>query len=286
MQGLILMTWEKYLAERFGSAFLTTYREAIGQTLANLPLAHRLYDDAMLLAGVSAASQLTQLSTDTLLREYGRYFLLNGVTSHLCTYLLSQVHSGRDLLLTMREAHARLRCTFEGTAAPLFTYEASSRSNTVILTYESPRHLCSVLRGAIEGAAERYGEQVHIIEHSCMKQGASKCRFEARFVTRSSACQESLKTPEQLARQRVQKELADLVLAVLPDARVGDGLTLAGLQGRLQQRQHVHPHHLRPALLLEALYQLQFAGLVMSNAHSPGDDFARRRYWRVPTTGT
>ena len=65
---------------------------------------------------------------------------------------------------------------------PLFTYEASSRPNEVALIYDSPRHLCSVLRGAIEGAAERYGEHVRVIERSCMKRGATVCRFQARLL--------------------------------------------------------------------------------------------------------
>ena len=72
-----------------------------------MPIANRLYDDATLVAGVRTASELTGLSVDTLLREYGRYFILNGLTGHLCTYLLTQVQSSRDLLLTMRDAHAR-----------------------------------------------------------------------------------------------------------------------------------------------------------------------------------
>ncbi len=144
-------------------------------------------------------------------------------------------------------------------------------------------HLCSVLRGAIEGAAERYGERVRVIERTCMKRGAMVCRFQARFFAPSPAPQEHLKTPEQVARQKAQKELTDLVLSLLPDAGMTDGLTLADLQGILRQHQDVRPRQLRPAVLLEALNQLQFAGLVMSTASQQGDDFARRRYWRVQT---
>ena len=97
MHGLIFVTWEKYLTERFGHGFLSTYRGAIGEAIANAPLASKLYDDATLLAGVGAASQLSGLSAERLLREYGHYFIINGLTGHLCTYVLSQVHSGRDL---------------------------------------------------------------------------------------------------------------------------------------------------------------------------------------------
>src|SRR5438132_10073342 len=152
MHGLIFVTWEMYLTERFGSSFLHAYREAIGETPATAPLASRVYDDAVLLAGVGAASQLAHFPVDTLLREYGRYFMINGLTSHLCSYLLTQVHSGRDLLLTMRDAHNQMRRTPDGLTPPLFSYEAiSSDPREMALIYDSSRKLFSLLWGAIAG---------------------------------------------------------------------------------------------------------------------------------------
>jgi len=56
MHGLIFVTWEKYLVERFGSALLYQYRQEIGETAASAPLASQVYDDATLLAGVGAAT--------------------------------------------------------------------------------------------------------------------------------------------------------------------------------------------------------------------------------------
>src|SRR2546426_8326573 len=140
MHGLIFVTWERYLADRFGSALLNSYRAAIGETAATSPLASRVYDDATLLAGVGAACKLTGVSADIILREYGRYFLLNGLTSNLCMFLLDKVHSGRDLLLAMRDAHAQLRRVPDGLTPPLFGYEAISPSpNEMALIYDSPR---------------------------------------------------------------------------------------------------------------------------------------------------
>ena len=49
-----------------------------------------------------------------LLREYGRYFLTNELTSHRCIYLLGSVQSGQELLLTMRKAHAQMRRAPDG----------------------------------------------------------------------------------------------------------------------------------------------------------------------------
>jgi heme-NO-binding protein len=281
LHGLIFVTWEKYLLERFGPNFLNAYRTAIGETVAMAPLASRLYDDATLLAGVGAANKLSGFDVDTLLREYGRYFIINGLTSHLCTYVLDQVYNGRDLLLAMRNVHARLRMTREGVTPPLFNYEFTPYSNEVILLYDSDRHLCSVLWGAIEGAAIRYNEQVAIVERSCMKQGASVCRLVARFAPYPANQQVWSKTQDQLLRHQKQRELAHLLLNILPESKPTEGITLTDLQRLLQQRQETIAHHLRPAVLLEALQHLQFAGYLASTADLPGDNLTHRRYRRV-----
>ncbi len=280
MHGLIFVTWEKYLAERFGNSFLSIYREAVGETASTVPLASRVYEDAILLAGVGAASKLAHFSAETLLREYGRYFLINGLTSHLCAYLLTQVHSGRDLLLMMRKAHAQMRHAPDGLAPPVFEFEAvPSYTNGLTVIYDSNRQLCPVLFGAIEGAAQRYSERVQIIERSCMKQGATDCRFEIYFYADPSQAQSALETPEQIARHHAQQQLADIVLTALPDR---DGVTLQDLQRIMQHWQGITAQQMRPSVLLEALRHLQHAGLATSTANQVGDDLSNRRYWRVP----
>lgn len=284
MHGLIFVTWEKYLAERFGSSFLNEYRAAIHETPATAPLASRVYDDAALLAGVGVVAGIASLPTNVLLREYGRYFISNGLTSHLCAYLLTQVHSGRDLLLMMRKAHEQMRRTPESLTPPIFGYEAlDSDPDGLILIYDSDRHLCPVLYGAIEGAAQRYGEKVQIVETTCMSQGASACRFDIRFFAPTSGPLVHLESPEQIAQRNSRRQLADMVLSVLPDK---DGMTLHDLQRIMQQWQHVNAQQLRPSIMLESLRHLQHAGLVASTANRPGDDLASRRYWRVPTSGS
>jgi hypothetical protein len=281
MHGLIFVTWEKYLADRFGSSFLNAYRDTIGETAANAPLTSRVYDDAILLAGVGVASRLAHFPVDALLREYGHYFLINGLTSHLCAYLLTQVHNGRELLLMMSKAHAQMRRSPDALAPPIFKYEAiSTYSNGLTLIYDSHRQLCPVLFGAIEGAAERYGEKVQILERTCMKKGAPECRFEVYFSTTSQSPLR-LDTPEQIERRKAQQRFADLVLSVLPTQ---DGVTLMDIQRIMQHWQQVNPNQLRLSVLLEALKHLQHAGLVASSANQPGDTLANRRFWRLPTS--
>jgi hypothetical protein len=278
MHGLIFVTWEKYLAERFRGAVLGDYREAIGETPATAPLASRVYSDDVLLAGVGTASRITGLPADTLLREFGCYFMTNGLTRHLCAYLLTQVQSGRDLLLAMHDAHEQMGRIPDGLTPPLFQYEAlQSDPHGLILAYDSPRKLCSVLLGAIEGAALRYGECVQIVEQTCMKRGDPTCRFELHF---SAAFSQRMETPEQVQRYKEQQQFAQFILSLLPD---GGGLTLAELQALLQAR-GIKEELARPARLLDALRHLHHVGLVATSANHPGDTLTQRRYWRVPTS--
>ena len=181
---------------------------------------------------MAAACKLTGATVDTMLWEYGRYFIINGLTSHLCAYLLSRVNSGMDLLLMMRKAHAQMRRLADGLTPPLFEYEAMSSSPYELsLVYNSPRQLCSVLWGAIEGAAQRYGQRVQVVEISCMKHGAPACRFEVQFTPPVSKPLEVLQTPEQIAKRANQQQLANLILSVLPTEY---GLTLTELQDHLR----------------------------------------------------
>lgn len=279
MHGLIFVTWEKYLIERFGGLILEDYRKAIGETPETSPLASKVYSDKALLEGVSAACRVTGEPADKLLREYGRYFIINGLTRHLCAYILTQVHSGRELLLAMHDAHEQMSRLPDGLTPPLFKYAAlpDNEPNGLTLIYDSPRKLCTLLMGAIEGAAMRYGERVHIVEQTCMKRGDTACRFEIHFFPAASVPMES---PEQVQRQKEHQQFAQVVLGLLPKE---GGVTITELQTMLRER-GMKKELARPALLLEALRHLHHAGLVATSANRSNDNFIDRRYWRVPTS--
>lgn len=282
MHGLVFVTWEKYLAERFGDELLFRYRKGIGEGVYDAPLANRVYDDSALLAGVAEASRLTRMPAGSLLYEYGSYFITNGLTRRQCAYLLSQAHSGRDLLLAMSEAHRQMSETASAVRPPLFEYEAvAGAPDGLLVHYDSPRKLCQLLHGAFDGSAALFGEQAQVQETQCMHHGAPECIFLVRFLPLpSSLTTGDLQAEEQHERWRMRRALADLVYSVLPD---GDGATLPEIQNRLHQ-QGAQGNDLRPFLILEAINLLHHAGWATSTAivNDPGDDLATRRYWRLP----
>jgi hypothetical protein len=276
MHGLIFVTWEKYLAERFSTSFLALYREKIGETPATAPLTSRVYDDKLLLTGVATVNELTRVPVDSLLREYGRYFLMNGLTGSLCSHLLTRVHSGRELLLTMRDAHTQMRRMPAGLTPPVFTYDAVyDQDNALTLIYDSSRQLCPLLCGAIEGAAARYGQQVQIREIACMRYGAPACRFSVIFSPQEHTMTE---TAAQMAYHVQQQQIDNTILATLPWQQ---GITLVQLQNQLQGK--VPATNQRLSLLLKSLQHLSHVGLVADSANEPDDTLTSRRYWRAPT---
>ena len=294
MKGIIFVVWEKYLNERFGAKFLDSYREQIGESKSQLPMTGLTYPDEMLFKGVGLVSQLTFMSADRLMIEYGRYFMINGLVEYLCGYLLAQAWCAYDLLLLMREAHAQMRRTPDGLFPPLFNYEVLSEDHShMILTYDSTRKLCSLLEGCIYGSAERFGERVYVKEHSCMKKGAPVCRFEVRFDGESWA---KRATPDMVAQEkrRLSKQgITNLVLQILSfDAQ--NSLTLNDIHEAVGQHQgtyfpeiyknqrHVEPMHV--SQVYTALAKLQQVGLVASTINTQNDTFNTRRYWRAPTT--
>ncbi|GCE47973.1 heme-NO-binding protein [Thermosporothrix hazakensis] len=281
MHGLVVYTWEKYLRERYGEQFLSWYRDSMGQPQDNQPLIEHIYLDEEVVRGVMLASQAQGVSVDQLLREYGRYFITNITTNHRCAYLLDSVTSGRDLLLKMGEAHAQMHRASEMVTPPLFRYEkAPDDPLAFFLIYQNGRTLCSLLYGAIEGAAERYGETVQIEELACMKQGAEACVLKVRFFPGKRS---GLQDPEANRKRKRQRELAEMVLQVLPEDPQ-QALMLYDLLAIMRRGQHelLQASTLRPSALLIALQQLQAAGLVASTGLNSNEPLDRRRYWRVP----
>jgi hypothetical protein len=278
MLGLVFAAWENYISEHYGTSVLQHYRKTVEGKVEAVPLANRVYNDEALLQGLEAVGMLTSTHPDALLRQFGRYYINYGLTRHLCAYLLSQTTCARDLVLTMRQAHIQMAVGPDGLTPPVFTYQSLSKDNNhLLITYESPRYFCGWLWGAIEGAADRFGEGVYIQEQTCVKKGGEHCLFDVCFDPSPPVRQ--VRTPEQEARWQAQQVLASLVLTSLPDQQ--PGLTMFELQARLKAA-HADTRQLRPALVLEVLQMLQHAGLLASTANRPGDTFDLRRYWRVP----
>ena len=88
----------------------------------------------------------------------------------------------RPFLLTVEALiHELVRATIPNATPPQLLV-APLRDDGVQIHYSSPRKLCILLRGLVEGTARHYGEDVQIDESGCMLRGDPACVFEIRFT--------------------------------------------------------------------------------------------------------
>jgi len=266
MQGLILVTWEKFLTDHFGDAFVTLYRKAIKQAPSDAPLVSRTYADEVIQTAIITAVKLANTDTQHMLYEFGRYFMISPLVNHLCGYIFSRIHNARDMVLVMRKAHTQIDQSNNSVAPPLFTcIPLDGKPNGITVIYENPYRLCALLHGAIVGSGEYYKERVLVKECSCMLKGDPSCQFEVIFE--ASDHTRPKETAAQQQRRLQQQETENRVLMALPSTQ-REAPSLLHLQKALG---------LRPLVLLEALNHLQFVGLI---SMQPARELVERRYWR------
>lgn len=279
MHGFIFVTWEQFLRDIYNMDVLSVHRAAIQGDAASIPLESRTYDDAALIAGVTAVSQYTGMPLDMLLQEYGRYFVSCSLIEKKCPHLISDIKSGRDLLLRMRQAHLQMRQVSDAIVPPIFEYESLTQDG-LVLTYNSHRKLCPLLRGALEGAAIRCKERAIIYELKCMRMGSQACEFEVYFrrIDNPFAPRDNHdgNAPDDEEKRRRQRIFDDMIYSMLPPQ--GDGFSLGDVNWLLS-RQGMYT---RPYLILESFARLHLAGYVVAQ---PTPDLFHRKYKRIERVG-
>ena len=137
------------------------------------------YPDAVLRKLVAAVGKRAHKTPGEALQWFGR---------HSMPLLASQYphflrHAELDAILhpdAERHHSPRGPQALSGADVPVFDFDTSS-PDELTLGYQSPRKLCALAHGFIEGAADHYGETVDVEQSECMHRGDAKCVFQLRF---------------------------------------------------------------------------------------------------------
>ncbi|MGH3111178.1 MAG: heme NO-binding domain-containing protein [Gaiellaceae bacterium] len=175
MHGLIFVSMRDYLVAEHGA---TTEQDV----MAGAPryLVSEAYPDERFIALVDRACLLTGLPRETLLHDFGVY-TAEKTFARLYPALFALSPTARTFLLTVETSiHQVVRVALPDAVPP--ELDVSERQEgAVLITYTSPRRLCAMLRGLVEGTARHYREKVRIEELACMDRADDACRFELRF---------------------------------------------------------------------------------------------------------
>jgi hypothetical protein len=175
VHGLIFVSLRDYLAAEHGAA---TEEEI----MASEPFyfVSEAYPDEQFIALLDRATRLTGMPRERLLHDFG-VFTAEKTFARLYPALFALSPSAREFLLTVETSiHDIVRVAMP-TALPPELDVSETEDGAVSIVYTSPRRLCAMLRGLVEGSARHYRERVRIHEVACMHRGDDACRFEVRF---------------------------------------------------------------------------------------------------------
>ncbi len=179
MKGIVFNLLEEAVVNAHGPDVWDSLLDAAG--LDGVYTSLGSYPDAEVMAIVAAASKALAVPPAQVLRWFGRAAMpmLAARYGHFFephAHARSFVTSVNDII------HPEVRKLYSGAGCPHFHFhdEADGR---LIVGYRSPRQLCHLAHGFIEGASDHFAETAEVEHLSCMADGDSLCRLAVRWTS-------------------------------------------------------------------------------------------------------
>ncbi|WP_137895695.1 heme NO-binding domain-containing protein [Ramlibacter sp. 2FC] len=179
MNGIFPIEIRKFVEARLGEqAWPEIVRSAEVRPRLYVPVAD--YPDQEIAALLSAVSARTGDPIPVILEAMGE-FIVPDLISMVPTFIRPGWKT-LDMIANTEEAiHEVLRHAGTNTNPPKLMCRWAG-SHEVVVTYTSPRKMCTLAKGIIRGIAKYYGEQVAITEPTCMLRGDAACQLHVTVI--------------------------------------------------------------------------------------------------------
>lgn len=181
MHGVVFCLFKKMVVVRLGAEAWDTLVERTPLTTAGgLFVGTSTYPDADLLGLVGTASEVTGRPVGELLRAFARFSFPD--LAAVNPAFIGPETTARSFLASVDAViHSEVHKQQPMANLPYFTYEDAGPDRLVML-YHSPRNLCDLVSGFIDGVGDYFGDEI-VHEHlQCKRDGHPHCRFELQFV--------------------------------------------------------------------------------------------------------
>lgn len=173
MKGVIFNLLEDAIARAHGHAAWDGLLTMAGLEGAYTSLGS--YPDSEIVRLVDAAATALGQSPADVLRWFGRS-AIPLLSERYEPYFASHQNAKSFVASVNAIIHPEVRKLYAGAGCPQFHFH-ELEDGRVGVAYQSPRRMCRLAHGFIEGAAEHYGERVEIEHLSCMLDGHAVCRL-------------------------------------------------------------------------------------------------------------
>ena len=173
MKGVIFNLLQEAVEEEFEAEVWDHLIEQSGASGIYTSLGS--YPDDEIFALVASAAKLTDQEPGAILRWFGQA-AIPSLKRRYPEFFIPHT-TARDFVLSVNEIiHPEVRKLYAGAGCPNFHFDKDDRGR-LILGYRSPRRLCQLAHGFIEGASTHYRQQATVEHLSCMNEGDPLCRL-------------------------------------------------------------------------------------------------------------
>lgn len=177
MKGVVFNLLEEVVSRHHGEAAWDALLDATGTSGSYTSLGS--YPDEEMEQLVRAASSTLSVPPAEVLRWFGRQSM--PLLAARYPAFFTAHGSARPFILSVNGIiHPEVRKLYAGAHCPNFHFE-DAPDGALLMGYRSPRRLCSLAHGFLEGAAAYYGETADVTHLKCMHEGDPQCRLRIRL---------------------------------------------------------------------------------------------------------
>ena len=179
MKGVINKGIQELVESRFGSEAWESVKEKAGCEEPFFAVSED-YPDEMTEKLAKAASEVSGLSLEQVMVEFGKFWVPNTGKANYGTYFAIAGSNPREFLLNMNEVHRHVTKSISNATPPHFECEELP-DGRLLMVYESERGLCAVMRGLIMGVGILFDQTLEVQEIKCKHKGDQQCVMEVTF---------------------------------------------------------------------------------------------------------
>lgn len=176
MKGIVFNLLEEVVTTRHGDAAWDALLDATSLSGDYTSLGS--YPDAEIEKLIAAGAGALKMSPAEVLRWFGREAM--PLLAHRYPAFFTEHHTTLPFVLSVNSIiHPEVRKLYAGAHCPHFRFQQMP-DGALQMTYDSPRKLCALAHGFIEGAAGHFGETADVEHIACMHRGDDACVLSIR----------------------------------------------------------------------------------------------------------
>jgi Haem-NO-binding len=171
MKGVVFNLLEQVVVRKYGEAVWDNLLDATGLSGSYTTLGS--YPDEEIEKLVGAASAALNVPPADVLRWFGREAMPLLALQYPAFFAPHK--NTRSFVMSVNSIiHPEVRKLYAGAGCPHFHFDEAP-DGSLLMGYNSPRKLCALAHGFIEGAGDHYGQTMVVEQPTCMHRGDPNC---------------------------------------------------------------------------------------------------------------